>query len=106
MTCPQDIRAPGRIYEVTATWCLPGQISLELECQGRDFGGNVDSSGRVFGVTLPLMTMAMVIMMLFCCYLDSTGPERKNKYLYSTGKAGKQSEGTSSSLLGALILVS
>ena len=94
------------MYEGTATWRLPGQISLELECQGRDFGENVDSSGRVFSVTLPLMTMTMVIMMLFCCYLDSTGPERKNKDLDSTKKAGKQSEGTSSSLLGALILVS
>lgn len=73
---------------------------MELESQGKAFRENRDSLGRLFNVTVLLMTMTMVIMILSCCYMCSTEAERKNKDLNSTRKAGKQCEGTSSSLLG------
>ena len=62
---------------------------------------NVDSSERVFSMTLVLMTMTMVMMMLFNCCLDSTWIERKSKDVGTVGE-NKQLEGTSSSFLRSL----
>lgn len=61
---------------------------MELESQRRAFRENWDLLGRLFNVTVLLMTMTMVIMMLSCCYLCSTEAERKNKDLDSKGKLG------------------
>ena len=62
---------------------------------------NVDSSERVFSMTLALMTMTMVMMMRFNCCLGSTWIERKSKDVNAMGK-NKQLEGTSSSFRRSL----
>ena len=73
----------------------------EAAVAGQGLLENVDSSERIFSMTLALMTMTMVMMTLFNRCLDSTWIEKKSKNMDTTGK-NKQLEGTSSSFLRSL----